>query len=71
MSTDTYTAARGWVDEAKIRKYAFEPDPATLVFVCGVPAMYKDLCGPREEPLLREDSVLAELGYTRDMLVKL
>lgn len=50
---------------------AFEPRHDTLVFVCGLPAMYKVLCGPREESTLRDGSVLEQLGYTSDMVTKL
>ena len=41
-----------------------------LVFVCGVPAMYDALCGPRGEKELPPDSALATLGYTADMIFK-
>ena len=58
-------------NEAKVRKYAYEPADDTLVFVCGPPTMYKALCGPREESRLREGSVLERLGYTDEMVVKL
>ena len=41
-------------DERMIEKYAFGPSADTLVLVCGLPAMYASLCGPREEATLRE-----------------
>ena len=40
-STPTYTAETGWIDEAKIAKYAFPPAEDTLLFVCGLPPMYR------------------------------
>mmetsp|Transcript_7128 Transcript_7128/g.15586 ORF Transcript_7128/g.15586 Transcript_7128/m.15586 type:complete len:275 (+) Transcript_7128:2-826(+) len=40
-STATYVAETGWIDEAKIQKYAFPPSEDTLFFVCGLPPMYK------------------------------
>merc|ERR1712048_1119767 len=69
--TSTYTAETGWIDEAKIRKYAFPPAADTLVFVCGLPGMYHVLCEPRNEKELREGSVLQNLGYTADMVAKM
>ena len=71
QTTDTYTAEAGWIDEQKIRKHAFGPAIDTLVLVCGLPAMYAALCGPREETSVREGSTLAALGYTREMVAKL
>ena len=71
VNTDTYTAATGWVDEAKVRKYAFEASEDTLVLVCGLPAMYKAMCGPREEAHVAEGTVLDNLGYTKQMVAKL
>ena len=70
-TTGTYTAESGWIDAKKIQKYAFAPSADTLVFVCGLPAMYKALCGPREEKVLAEGSTLSDLGYTTDMVTKL
>lgn len=71
VDTPTYTAACGWIDEAKIQKYAFPPADDTLVFVCGLPPMYNILCGPRNEKELKEGSVLPKLGYTKEMVAKM
>ena len=49
VSTDTYVAETGWIDAAKIAKYAPPPSADSLVFVCGLPPMYDVLCGPRTE----------------------
>ena len=70
-STKTFTAETGWIDKAKIEKYAFPPAEDTLLFVCGLPPMYEALCGPRTEKDLKEGSVLHELGYTMDMVAKM
>jgi len=70
-STATYTAETGWIDEAKIQKYAFPPSEDTMVFVCGLPPMYEALCGPRNEKELKEGSTLLKLGYTQDMVAKM
>ena len=51
-------------------RYCPPPAADTLVFVCGVPAMYEALCGPRGEAALKDGSVLKKLGYTRDMVFK-
>lgn len=32
-------AERGWIDEDKIRRYAFPPQSNTRVFVCGLPGV--------------------------------
>ena len=71
VSTDTYVAETGWVDEAKIKAYGFPPAEDTMVFVCGVPSLYDVMCGPRTEKALKEGSVLATLGYTEDMVSKM
>mmetsp|Transcript_41571 Transcript_41571/g.88714 ORF Transcript_41571/g.88714 Transcript_41571/m.88714 type:complete len:306 (-) Transcript_41571:455-1372(-) len=70
-TTPTYIAETGWVDEAKIKKYAFPPSEDTLVFVCGLPMMYKFLCGPRTDKELAEGTTLHKLGYTSSMVAKM
>jgi len=70
-TTETYTAEAGWIDEAKIRKYAFPPADDTMLFVCGLPPMYNALCGPRGDKELREGSVLPAIGYTKEMVAKM
>ena len=65
VDTPEYTAETGWIDKAKIEKYCFPPAEDTLLFVCGLPPMYKALCGPREEKELVEGleaNHLAELA---------
>ena len=42
----------GWIDEEKIKRLCFPPAADTLVFVCGLPAMYESLCGPCGESVL-------------------
>lgn len=71
VDTPTYTAATGWIDEAKIVQYAPKPAEGSLIFVCGLPPMYNALCGPRTEKELREGSVLQSLGYTAQMVAKM
>lgn len=70
-STETFTAMPGWVDEAKIREHAFPPSEDTMVFVCGLPPMYANLCGPRNEKAVGEATVLGKLGYTETMVAKM
>ena len=53
------------------RRYAFKPSPDTLVFVCGLPPMYKAICGPREDKVLAEGSALSDLGYSTEMVAKM
>ena len=71
VDTDAFIAETGWVDEAKIKQYAFPPAEDTLIFVCGVPMLYDVMCGPRTEKAVREGSVLASLGYTQEMVAKM
>ncbi len=59
------------MDEQIIRKHADAPATDTLVLVCGLPAMYDTLCGPRAEAGLAEGSVLQRLGYTAAMVRKM
>ena len=57
-STDHMTAETGWIDEAKVKAYAFPPSEDTLVFVCGVPGLYELLCGPRGDKEVKEEGFL-------------
>ena len=65
-----WTGEVGWIDEEKIKRLCPPPAADTLVFVCGVPALYTALCGPRGDKSLPEDTVLAKLGYTPEMVSK-
>jgi hypothetical protein len=60
----------GWVDRAKIETFCHPPSDETLVFVCGLPQLYAAMCGPRDEKGVAEGTILAELGFTEDMVVK-
>jgi hypothetical protein len=60
----------GWVDQPKIEKFCHKPSEDMKIFVCGLPGLYAAMCGPREEKEVAEGTVLAKLGYTRDMVVK-
>lgn len=71
VSTAEYVAETGWIDEAKIEKYAFPPSDDTLMLVCGLPVLYDVLCGPRGEKELKEGSLLSTLGYTQEMVAKM
>ena len=71
VSTPTYTAETGWIDQAKMEKYCFPPAEDTMLLVCGLPAMYTILCGPRTEKEVKEGSVLQKLGYTAEMVAKM
>ena len=60
----------GWIDAARIKRLCPPPASDTLVFVCGVPALYAVLCGPRGDAALPPESALATLGYTKEMVFK-
>lgn len=70
-STDQYTATMGWIDRAKVEKYCHPPADDTLVMVCGVPALYEALCGPRQTKELADGSILQQLGYSAHMVAKM
>ena len=57
----------GWIDADKIKRFAFPPAADSMVWVCGQPGMYEDLCGSRGKAL-KAGTVLPRLGYTDDMV---
>ena len=61
---------QGWINDEKIKKYAYPPSLDTKVLVCGLPGVYDKLCGPRSSQEVAEGSVLYNLGYD-GMVVKL
>lgn len=63
-------AELGWVNYHVIKKHAYRPAQDTRVFVCGLPEVYKSLCGPRTDADLDPNTILAKLGYTETMVVK-
>jgi len=62
-----WSGETGWIDEDKIRRRGFPPSNDTVVWVCGVDAMYASLAGSRMKPL-QEGSVLHKLGYSEAMV---
>lgn len=60
----------GWIDEAKVKKYAFPATADTNVFICGLPAMYESFCGARGEPGLKEGTIMHNLGYSAEQITK-
>lgn len=53
---------RGWVDKDKMVKFGHKAGPDTLVFVCGVPALYNTFCGARSEPGIANGTVMMGVG---------
>ena len=70
---DTLPAPReiGWINEEKVKKYAIEPSRQTRILVCGLPGIYKKLCGYRDNAEVERGSVLSNLSYTNEMVIKL
>ena len=64
-------AELGWINEDKVKRYAFLPHIHTRVIVCGLPGVYDKLCGPRFVNSLEKGSILDVLGYSEDMVIKL
>jgi cytochrome-b5 reductase len=62
---------QGWIDETVLAKHAHPPNDDTRVIVCGLPAVYEAICGPRLESGLSKGSYLANLGYADHMIVKM
>ena len=56
--------------QAKIAKYCAGPAEDACVFVCGVPALYAALCGPRDQKGVAAGTVLQRLGYLDHMVFK-
>ena len=54
----------------RVERLARRPAPApdVLIFVCGPPAMYETLSGPRGEGELT--GVLRDLGYSKEQVIK-
>ena len=59
---------RGRIDATLLREYLPPPSEDVLIFVCGPPAMYDTLSGPRGEEGL--SGLLAEMGYHPRQVVK-
>ena len=64
----SWKGLRGRVDQDLIEQHAPPPTDDVLIFVCGPPQMYVDLCGGRGEKELT--GVLADLGYSAEQVVK-
>lgn len=58
----------GWIDEAKLKTYAFPPGAGTVVWICGVDEMYKSLAGGRLTKGIKAGSALHNLGYAEEMV---
>ena len=65
-----FDAETGWINQEKIKKYAFPPANDTRVFVCGLPSVYDAICGSSQEKDLKEGSYLFNLNYDSNMVVK-
>lgn len=64
-----WVGEKGFITKDLISKFSPPVNEDTMVFVCGPPPMYAALCGPRDKPA-EITGALAELGYTKDMVVK-
>jgi len=67
-------AGTGWmgrhgrIDAALLREFLPPPSDDVLIFVCGPPAMYDTLSGPRTDQALT--GLLAEMGYSAEQVEK-
>mmetsp|Transcript_28753 Transcript_28753/g.40650 ORF Transcript_28753/g.40650 Transcript_28753/m.40650 type:complete len:140 (+) Transcript_28753:51-470(+) len=55
----------GWIDQEKIQRLGFPVAEDSIVWVCGVDAMYVSLAGSRMKKI-EEGSALHNLGFTDD-----
>jgi cytochrome-b5 reductase len=63
-----WAGERGRIDRRRILASLPPPGDGTLIFVCGPPAMYDTMTGPRHDKELT--GLLAEMGYTAAEVVK-
>ena len=59
---------RGRIDAHLLHEQLPPPSESVLIFVCGPPAFYDALCGPRTDEAL--SGTLAEMGYSAEQVVK-
>ena len=67
-ASSAWAGRRGRLDARTLKAFLPPPVPDVLIFVCGPPAMYESLCGPRDDPELT--GVLRDLGYSKDQVIK-
>jgi len=63
-----WPGARGFISRQLVETHLPAPGDDTHVFVCGPPAMYEALCGPRDQKEVT--GLLAEMGYTAEQVFK-
>lgn len=66
----TFKGERGFITEDLIKKSFPAPSDGNgvMIFVCGPPAMYNALCGPREEKEIT--GILGSMGYSAEQVYK-
>lgn len=69
--TDGVARELGWVSQDMISRHAHAPAADTRALVCGLPAVYDAICGPRLVAGVAPGSYLAALGYSDEMVIKL
>ena len=67
-SGSDWPGLRGRIDRALIEEHMPPPGEDALIYVCGPPAMYDTLTGPRGDKEL--SGLLAEMGYEAAQVVK-
>ena len=67
-ASSAWAGRRGRLDARTLKAFLPPPVPDVLIFVCGPPAMYESLCGPRDDPELT--GILRDLGYSKDQVIK-
>jgi cytochrome-b5 reductase len=69
----SWTGARGHITREVLEATLPKPDSDCLIFICGPPAMYASLSGPRDkpgQPRCELAGVLKEMGYRTEQVIK-
>mmetsp|Transcript_42366 Transcript_42366/g.79389 ORF Transcript_42366/g.79389 Transcript_42366/m.79389 type:complete len:288 (-) Transcript_42366:18-881(-) len=64
----TWKGAKGFITREIIEQEGPPKSEEVLLMVCGPPAMYDALCGPRDKPELT--GILADMGYSAEQVFK-
>jgi cytochrome-b5 reductase len=68
-SLSSWAGRRGFIDLELIAEHLPSSSHDVIVLVCGPPAMYQALCGPRQESD-RVSGILGQMGFASDKVYK-
>lgn len=75
MLKESNKLMQGRLDKATVERLCSndlpqESDRDVRVWICGPPSFYDTFCGKRSDEALPEDSILSELGFRSEKIVK-